>query len=158
MDMNDQDFHWLSGLLEGEGSFLKTSPSESNKPKISIQMTDLDIIQRVANLFGVSATYIKSRNPKHKDSYSAKVTGLKAVELMKRLYPFMGSRRKQQIEAALKTFDLSTLKRKPVKLTKEQAEWCIRELPNSSLRKLGKELGVNHETVRAAIKRYTTQS
>ena len=67
-------------------------------------MTDEDIIKRVSELFGVSYFYIKSKNVKWKDTYSTRVRGKSAVELMKELRPLMGVRRKGQIDEATKAF------------------------------------------------------
>jgi len=102
--MKDQDLYWLAGLLEGEGSFCKGPPSSPNSSLISVQMTDEDIIKRVSELFGVSYFYIKSKNVKWKDTYSTRVRGKSAVELMKELRPLMGVRRKGQIDEATKAF------------------------------------------------------
>ncbi len=51
MDERDE-FFWLVGLLEGEGSFMPGPPSEATRPRISIQMTDENVIRRVARIFG----------------------------------------------------------------------------------------------------------
>lgn len=101
MDERDRLF-WLVGLLEGEGSFLVGPPSDPTRPRISIQMTDEDVIQQVAKLFG--RTYYKcgNRSPNSwKDSYAVKVRGAKAVEIMRQIRPYMSARRKAQIDRAL---------------------------------------------------------
>ena len=51
-----RDLYWLAGLLEGEGSFMRGPPSRPNMPAIAIQMTDEDVIQRVAQLWAVCYT------------------------------------------------------------------------------------------------------
>ena len=71
-------------------------------------MTDLDVIQRVCTLWDVS--YINdSKNWRKrgdwKVSYVVKLRGAKAASMMKRLHPFMGKRRKSQIDAALADFN-----------------------------------------------------
>ena len=48
----------LDSLLEGEGSFMPGPPSYSNSPIIAVQMTDEDVVVRVAQAFGV--TYVPS--------------------------------------------------------------------------------------------------
>ena len=107
MTGTEQDFHWLVGILEGEGSFLKGPPSAPNQPRISISMTDADVIQRVADLFGI--TYCHSRldlrNPNWKCAFVAKIAGLPAVTIMKKLQPFMGARRQAQIQKAIDSYD-----------------------------------------------------
>jgi hypothetical protein len=54
LELPENQFHWLAGLLEGEGSFLKAPPSAPNRPVISMQSTDEDVIARVASLMSVS--------------------------------------------------------------------------------------------------------
>lgn len=91
--------HWLAGLLEGEGSFLKGSPSCPRTPGVTVQMTDRDVIERVAKLFGV--TYLTQQRGKWKTAYRTTLRGARAVKLMKRLRPLMGERRKGQIDRAV---------------------------------------------------------
>jgi hypothetical protein len=97
---------WLAGLLEGEGSFLKGPPSAPNQPRIVIDMTDYDVVLKVSKLFRV--TYIceskDKRNPLWKADYRTLVRGTNAIALMKKLRPFMGIRRREQIDAAIKSF------------------------------------------------------
>ena len=44
--------YWLSGLLEGEASFI--SQNEKYPACISLQMTDEDIVEKLASLWDVS--------------------------------------------------------------------------------------------------------
>ena len=77
-------------------------PSDSTRPRISIQMTDEDVINRVARLFGRKYRKCKNRSPQNwKDSYSVLLRGAKALEIMKTLRPYMSERRKEQIDRAL---------------------------------------------------------
>lgn len=106
--MKDTDLAWLAGLLEGEGSFLKGPPSEPGTPRITVSMTDRDVVARVASLFGVSASNpFKHKNPKWKPFYLATLKGTRAVELMGLLRPLMGERRQGQIDRAAKTLSVS---------------------------------------------------
>lgn len=98
---DSKDLYWLAGLLEGEGSFMKPSPSAPNNPRISIQSKDKDIAVRVAGVFGVTYFAVdKRQNPNWNDTYKVIVAGTNAVKLMQVLYPLMGERRRLQIEAA----------------------------------------------------------
>lgn len=101
------NFGWLAGLLEGEGSFMKGPPSSPNNPRISIQMTDEDVIARVAHIFGVR--YVSSRrykkNKNWKPSFGVILRGKKAVQMMKDLEYWMGDRRREQIRRALASHD-----------------------------------------------------
>jgi hypothetical protein len=100
--MDEKDLFWLAGLLEGEGSFQKPTPCEPNHPRITINMTDYDVVKHVAELFEVKYIHTRKYKVEHwKDSYATLLKGKRAVRLMFRLYPLMGERRKQQIEAAI---------------------------------------------------------
>ncbi|MFC9963614.1 hypothetical protein ACFVH4_05135 [Nocardia ignorata] len=96
---------WLAGLLEGEGSFAMIKCHVGGKvyryPKIVVNMTDRDIISRVADLFGGSVydmpRYIEGR----KAQYRAQITGSGAARWMQDLYPWLGERRRTRIDAVL---------------------------------------------------------
>jgi hypothetical protein len=51
MEIDKKTLHWLAGYLEGEGSFMKGSPSTPNQPIITVSSTDEDIIRKVAGIF-----------------------------------------------------------------------------------------------------------
>ena len=155
LEIQDKDFFWLVGILEGEGSFCAATPSSPNCPVISLQMTDKDIVERVSIILNCSVFFIKSKNLKHKDSYCLKVRGSKAVYFMRKFYPFMGIRRKQQITKALASFDENDFNEKYKKLQKfgekETEEARIKITNGMSIRKAAKELGVDHETLRQRL-------
>jgi hypothetical protein len=103
---------WLAGLLEGEGSFLPAPPSSPGTPRIQMQSTDEDVVAKVARLFHVSyhqkhvAGTVSNTGITHrKDSYTVAVRGSRAIYLMQRLRPLMGTRRKQQIEQSLSAYE-----------------------------------------------------
>ena len=98
---------WLSGLLESEGSFMRGPPSKPNLPRVAIAMTDLDVIVKVGDLFGVSVFSTRPAVAKNKLIYSCGLRGSKAVLLMKLLKPLMSTRRQAQIEKALASYNPS---------------------------------------------------
>lgn len=101
--MEETKLYWLAGILEGEGSFMKPSPSSKNAPTISLQMTDEDVVRRVYDVVGRGSFYKcgNIRNIKWKPTYKFVLKGEGAVNLMRTLYPLMGNRRQQQIDNAL---------------------------------------------------------
>jgi hypothetical protein len=101
MEIEKKTLYWLAGLLEGEGSFRAPSPSSPNQVVISVQMTDEDIIARVAACFGTKYQFYRAKKAHHKDSYIARLKGSRAIEMMKLLYPLMGKRRQAQIDRAI---------------------------------------------------------
>src|SRR5438270_3928022 len=108
--VNVSELNWLAGLLEGEGSFLASVPSEPSSPRIVVEMADRDVIEQVAALFGVGYIQTRKNNRRAdhwKDSYRVTLKGYRAAKLMYLLYPIMGMRRKTQIEQAIATLKVS---------------------------------------------------
>lgn len=117
--MDDSEFFWLCGLLEGEGSFMKGPPSRPQYPVLSITTTDEDVIQRVSALLGVGYCRVTKRRDHWRQSYSLRIHGKKAVSLMQKMRPHMSRRRKGRIDAAVASYEARP-NRGASKLTKEQ--------------------------------------
>lgn len=108
------DIAWLAGLLEGEGSFV--SRKENGDPRIMLDMTDRDVIDRAAALLGVN--HIGVRNPglrHHKHVYIIRLSGDKAAAWMMTLYSYMGQRRRHDMKAVLKRWEQRVFQRTPRK-------------------------------------------
>lgn len=105
VDLHLADAMWLIGLLEGEGSFVVDKPAANRRarpyPRIALQMTDYDIMQRAAQLLDtpMHGPYIKPAP--RKPAWAIMVGGLKAAEYMRVLLPYFGARRQEQIRAAI---------------------------------------------------------
>lgn len=105
--MTQLELYWLAGLLEGEGSFLKGSPSQPNRCAISIATTDKDVAEKVENIFTTKKIFIPNAGKKvshYKDVYLIRVTGGRAVKLMTALCSLMSERRKSQINQAIESY------------------------------------------------------
>lgn len=96
-----QTGHWLAGLLEGEATFLKGPPSSPAYPIVRLLMTDADVVERVAAIFGRRTNVHPPRQSHHKMAYSATIKGGKAVSLMQQIRPLMGARRQAAIDVAI---------------------------------------------------------
>lgn len=96
--------HWLAGILEGEGSFMAGSPSTPRMSKIALRMSDRDVVERAAKIFGVAVTKNIPRQAHYKPMFQLKLSGKRAVEWMVILRPLMGIRRQGQIDAAIKAY------------------------------------------------------
>ena len=107
MNSDKLDLHWLAGLLEAEGSFLQGPPSDPRIPRIKIQMTDEDIIARVAQIFGVQYHQTPLKAEQRKIPYIVFLRGTRAAQLMLQVYPLMSSRRQQQIDLALQGYNFT---------------------------------------------------
>lgn len=98
---SSEEIAWLAGILDGEGSFLLNRSIVGGKvylyPKITVNMTDLDVIERVADLFGVSPYKIPIR-VERKQAWRASIQGAGAVSLMRLLRPWMSERRGEKID------------------------------------------------------------
>lgn len=101
----DQSLAWLAGLLEGEGYFgtiiNRVAGRAYRYPRIGVNMTDADVIGRVASLWGVSVYVMRPAGLSKKTAYRTIILGSRAAIWMRQLYPFMGARRREQIDRAL---------------------------------------------------------
>jgi hypothetical protein len=106
--MKKADLHWLSGLLEGEGCFSSDLVKGRRRryPLIVVQMTDRDVVERVAALFGVSCQGPYWDRKSTVPYYRAKATGARAIALMRLLSPLMGARRCVRIAGLIAESDL----------------------------------------------------
>lgn len=129
--MKDSDFHWLCGLLEGEGSFMKGPPSQPHYPIIQLSLTDLDVIQRVSLFFGVKYQTINKRQSHWKQCYTIRTYGKKAVELMTKMRPFMSKRRQAQIDKAVACYET-----RPNRGASRLTEGQVREIKRLLLEKI----------------------
>ncbi|GAB3763755.1 LAGLIDADG family homing endonuclease [Microlunatus parietis] len=96
-----EEIAWLAGILEGEGSFyLQRDRGIYLYPRVVVSMTDEDVIQRVADLFGakIYKVPVSPRYPARKQQWRAVATGQRAVRLMKEIRPLMGKRRGAKID------------------------------------------------------------
>jgi len=89
---------WLAGLLEGEGFFGIGYPSRPNQASISLEMTDEDVISKVAELWNVQYCKPKVRNKKWQQTYKLQIRGQRAIKWMEDIYPYMSIRRKERID------------------------------------------------------------
>ena len=105
------DLGWLSGILEGEGSFglttYRTKLSRLRYPLIQLAMTDRDIVERVATHWGHKTISIRqdSRKVTYKPIFRVSQSGVPALVTMLEVFPWMGLRRRQKIESVLSTWE-----------------------------------------------------
>jgi len=102
--MEELEFHWLVGILEGEGTFLRGAPSKPGTPILRVSMTDRDVVERVAKLFGRAVVRLRRRRPHHKLPYATTIEGAPAVQLMCAVRPFLGKTRQLQIDLAISSW------------------------------------------------------
>ena len=106
-DVSDFDLVWIVALLEGEGCF--TAEKHSTKyptryPRITLAMTDRDVVKRAADLLGcksVMGPYTHPVNRPGKPMFRCVLTGRRAEVWMRKLGPLMGIRRREKIEEIL---------------------------------------------------------
>jgi hypothetical protein len=137
---------WFAGLLEGEGSFLKPLPSGPRSPSISCRMTDLDVVELVAAVFGTSVQ--ANEKGRHQTEYAAFIRGSRAAEVMRLLRPMMSKRRRNAIDRALDGYTQPTFK-----LSFELAEEIRRRYDDGeSISSLSRSFDVARPTIRAVLR------
>ena len=140
-------FHWLAGLLEAEGSFMKGVPSAPNLPLVACSMTDRDTLGRVAAMFGTAA--IEIDKGRYRTEYRTTAKGARAAALMCDLRDLMGIRRQSAIDAALSRYAPPTRK-----LCFEQAETIRERYRNgATVSALARDNNVRRSTIRQLLQR-----
>jgi hypothetical protein len=102
--IEEAQFHWLVGILEGEGTFVRAAPSSPGIPIVRVSMTDRDVIERVARLFDRAVVGLRARQPHYKRPFATTIKGGSAVGLMRAVRPFLGLPRQRQIDRAIATW------------------------------------------------------
>ena len=112
MSLPVRDIAWFAGLLEGEGCFFNIQRAYA--PRISLGMTDRDVVEKAAALVGNPSVYRRvTQHPKHKDQWWFMLTGHRAVGVMFTIYPFMGVRRRAKIREVVSRWKQSPYRSKP---------------------------------------------
>lgn len=96
------DLWWLSGLLEGEGTFTATRTQGHSYPVVKVSMCSEDVVTRASHL--LAAVSVTVHEPEHEGwsvVYGAAISGSDAANWMRRLRSQMGRRRTEAIDAAL---------------------------------------------------------
>jgi hypothetical protein len=105
MNSDDPIAPWLAGILEGEGYFGVIRSIVKGKtylyPRVGVNMTDRDVIERVREIFGVKIYVMRPAGVSKKEGYRVVLIGSRAVEIMQLIRPWMGERRAAQIDRAL---------------------------------------------------------
>lgn len=107
-EMSEVEKAWLAGLLEGEGSFMRLDRASrpGERPRLSCIMSDLDIIQRLADVTGVGIVKLHPTRDDNrlgkKPLYSWITTRHAEVrDICHAIRPHMGERRRAQIDRIL---------------------------------------------------------
>ena len=89
---------FLAGVFDGEGSFGIWSKGK-NRTKIfgcTIEMSDHDVLQRFADMFGANVILCKKREKHHKQTWRWRQTGYRAFNIVDKMINFMGKRRQEK--------------------------------------------------------------
>ncbi len=96
---------WFAGLFEGEGSISRFRPRPNSGWRMSIRMTDEDIMKKVHENFGGSLyreERWKKRNPNWNNCWLWQLCKQKEVlKIVKDIYPYMGYRRRAKMDEFL---------------------------------------------------------
>lgn len=95
---------WLSGWLEGEGSFCSPPPSSPRRARIMAQTTDSDVAREAGRLLRVKprlSNEARNRRMGWSRAWAVLLAGGRAIALMQAIRPAMSQRRRTQIDTAI---------------------------------------------------------
>jgi hypothetical protein len=97
----ETEWAWVAGIIEGEGCIYVRERDLT----LIIQMTDEDVLLRVAAIAGVGKVipiaHHRTWQPTWKDAYRWQAHGTRAQEVLRRIYPLLGARRREKADEAL---------------------------------------------------------
>ena len=96
---SSNELAYLAGVFDGEGSFGIWSRGKEKSPgfRASVEMTDADVIMKFLIYFQVGQIlFIKPREEHYKPIYRWKVDLEKAVEVVRKMLPYLSKRRQTQ--------------------------------------------------------------
>lgn len=146
--MNDIELGYVAGVIEGEGYiFTKNSYSAA----VAVQMTDLDVLQKLQILTGLGHIIETQRQkPHHKRTWRWTAQGSEVRRLLLDIYPHMGDRRKEKIMSVVSVYDENQKVRSKREDLLAQAVVDY-ESGKFSLRTLGNLYGVSRTSIWRAI-------
>jgi len=160
MGLSIVDTAWLAGILEGEGSFIWNNKGGNvyGCPYLRIGMTDEDIVKRVQSMIGGRIRIESARQKGWKDQFRLAISGQPAIEVMKKILPFMGERRSIKISQLIDKWESRPNRKQGhrnihAKLTSSQVIQ-IREryaVGNISQRALAQEYGVTNGAINFVV-------
>lgn len=96
-DLTGINLAWASGIIEGEGtiSLIKVKDRKNSySPRITVTMTDKDIIKRLFDIFKVGTIRGPIKNKNHKDLWSWSVQNQSGCfNVLIEIMPYLGDRR-----------------------------------------------------------------
>lgn len=105
--MSDTDIAWAAGLYEGEGSCIALKINDKwgakrRYPRISLGMTDEDVVWRFHSIMGVGRVTANKPRPGRKQMWTYQCTRREdCLSIIERLRPYLGTRRLAQVDAVI---------------------------------------------------------
>lgn len=97
-DLSETDKAYLAGLIDGEGCLIMDGASDRMiRPKLQLIMTDQTLVEWVGHVWGTPVRrFAKHRaQPHHKDQFRTTLTGMRAVDAIRVIYPYMRLKQRQ---------------------------------------------------------------
>lgn len=99
--MHELDTAWVAGLFEGEGCF-RVKDKRTASIALCVTMTDKDVVDRLHAIVGIgSVIYLPRRKTMRKDAWCWEASGKPAIELARKLEPWLGMRRRKRLHELL---------------------------------------------------------
>ena len=143
---------WFIGLFEGEGSF---SMTKRYARWVTITSTDLDVLERVTELFGGKIITPKLRNEKWKQEYVWYTTKDNSKKIIDSIFPYLCKRRQERALDWLKLYSENVLIRDEKILKISTNLERIKELRSLGYthEKIAKEIGCDRSHISKILKK-----
>lgn len=87
---------WAAGIIDGEGTIaLNRIRQISYSAILSAEMSHHETINKLRRIFKSGYLYERKRNVKHSKTYTLQLNGFEAINVVRRLLPYLVTKREQ---------------------------------------------------------------
>jgi hypothetical protein len=111
MSPTPTEIAWAAGLFEGEGCITRTISHGITKPRISLGMTDKDVVERFGRIVGLQQIH-SMKGPSRQDHWKdcwmwATCKKSEVLRILAMFLPYLGNRRAYKALNALDDIELN---------------------------------------------------
>lgn len=152
--VSDRDMYWFIGLFEGEGSMHISGDKAGG---LVIQMTDLDVLERVVQKLGGGITESPSRAEHHKKAWRWYLGKHESYALLKKILPELSNRRQLRAQDYFEVYDRTALRIGERDSAKAERNLRMARLRSSGMtfEAIGKIEGMSRQNVMVSIRNMT---
>lgn len=120
---------WAAGLFDGEGTII----TSNRRFRVSVHMTDLDVLETFQRNFGGSIINCKKQKKHHKKSWRWYLDSIQAISFLETVLPFLHERRLNKAKETIAGFKIIAAEREEKQRSIQEKRIKIKELAKTGM-------------------------